>query len=253
MPQASGTDRDAAALGDQLARQIEAVGREMGLPYIAVSADIGSPDPVLDLDGKPYAETLFRWVDPELRYWEDRGFALRAHVLHAVRQCAEPFYLAHKRLATWRPHASLEVFNAMAPTERFGVNSAIIAPAYLPGGVMGAIVWASPDEDLDVAAIFAERAGELHTLALKFVATHNDLASRRIPVTPAPLTRREIQCLKWAAMGKTDADISEIMHISLPTVRFHITNSARKLNVVGRPQAIYKAATLGYVGRVANS
>lgn len=50
-----------------------------------------------------------------------------------------------------------------------------------------------------------------------------------------------------AAMGKTDAGISAIMHISLPTVRCHVTNAARKLNVIGRPHAIYKAATLGYV------
>ena len=38
------------------------------------------------------------------------------------------------------------------------------------------------------------------------------------------------------------------MSISVPTVRFHMTNAARKLNVTGRSQAIYRAATLGYVG-----
>lgn len=240
-------------MGDKLARQIEALGQELNLPYIAVSADIGSPDPVMGPDGRPYAETLFRWIDPQLRYWEDRGFALRARVLHAARLCAEPFYVADGKLATWRPHASLDAFNRMDETERYGVSGAIVAPCYLPGGVIGAVVWATPDASVDVPGIFAARAGELHTLALRFVATHSDLAARRIPTAPAPLTRREIQCLKWAAMGKTDADISEIMHISLPTVRFHMTNAARKLNVIGRPQAIYKAATLGYVGAVARS
>ena len=229
--------------GDRLAHEIEAVGREIDLPYIAASADIGSPDPVMGPDGRPYAETLFRWIDPQLRYWEDRGFALRARVLHAARLCSEPFYVADGKLATWRPHSSLDAFNKMEATERFGVSGAIVAPAYLPGGVIGAVVWATPDESVDVRSIFAARAGELHALALKFVATHNDLAFRRVPLAPAPLTRREIQCLKWAAMGKTDGDISEIMHISLPTVRFHITNAARKLNVMGRPQAISKAAT----------
>lgn len=248
MRQASENDRASVELGERLAHRIDAVGREMGLPFIAVSADIGSPDPVVGPDGKPYAETLFRWIDPELRYWEDRGFALRAHVLHAVRVCAEPFYALAGKMTTWRPHSQLKAFNSGGPIERFGVGAAIVAPAYLPGGVIGAVVWASPDEALDIAPIFAARAAELHTLTLQFVATHNDLASRRMPVVPPPLTRREIQCLKWAAMGKTDVDISEIMHISLPTVRFHITNAARKLNVMGRPQAIYKAATLGYVG-----
>lgn len=240
-------------LGDALARRIEAIGREIDLPYIAVSADIGSPDPVLDPDGKPYVETLFRWIDPQLRYWEDRGFALRARVLHAARICAEPFYVHDGKLLTWRPHASLEVFNTREEGERFGVAGAIVAPAYLPGGVIGAVIWATPDETVDVVSIFKARAGELHTLALQFAAVQNDLAFRRLPPTPAPLTRREIQCLKWAAMGKTDADISEIMHISLPTVRFHMTNAARKLNVIGRPQAISKAATLGYVGAAARN
>ena len=54
-------------------------------------------------------------------------------------------------------------------------------------------------------------------------------------------------------MDKTDGDISEIMHISLPTVRFHMTNAARKLNFNGRPQAIYRTATPGYVGGVARN
>lgn len=48
-------------------------------------------------------------------------------------------------------------------------------------------------------------------------------------------------------------DISETMHIALSTVRFHITNAARKLSAVGRPQATYKAATLGYVRAVTRS
>ena len=65
---------------------------------------------------------------------------------------------------------------------------------------------------------------------------------------PVRLTRREIQCLKWAAAGKTDGEISEIVGISLPTVRFHITNASRKLGVPGRSQAVHRAANLGYIG-----
>ena len=140
MPQASGTDRAAVDLGDRLAHAIDAVGRDMNLLFIALSADIGSPDPVIGPDGRPYAEPLFRWIDPELHYWEDRGFALRARMLHAARVCAEPFYVADGKLATWRPHLALDGFNRMEEGERFGVAGAIVAPAYLSGGVIGAIV-----------------------------------------------------------------------------------------------------------------
>jgi DNA-binding CsgD family transcriptional regulator len=251
MPQASETDRPAdprAAEIDRLAAQVQAVGDAVGLPFIAASADIGSPAPMRDSRGRPFAETLFRWIDPDLRYWEDRGFALRSFFIHAVRICSEPFYFANGKLASWRPNVALDAINDVGPSERFGVGAAIIAPVYMPGGVIGAVVWATADGGHDVARIFDSRAAELHALALRFVAADHDHTARRAAVTPVQLTRREIQCLKWGAAGKTDAEIGVIMSISVPTVRFHMTNAARKLNVSGRSQAIYRAAMLGYVG-----
>jgi DNA-binding CsgD family transcriptional regulator len=245
------TARDlAASLGcvGELAGQVAVVGRAIGLPYIAVSADIGSPEPMRGCDGRPLAETVFRWLDPDLKYWEDRGFALKAAFVHAARSSAEPFYFQAGAFATWRPSRAIEAINAEGPIATFGVAGAIIAPAYLPGGVIGAVVWASEDPAVDVAAVFAARAEALHALALKFVAAYADAVARDDVAPVARLTRREIQCLKWAAAGKTDAEIGQIMRISLPTVRFHINNAGRKLAAPGRSQAIRRAAVLGYVG-----
>lgn len=251
MEQASGTDSavDPVALEvDRLALEVQQIGEKIGLPCIAVSADIGSPEPMRDSRGQPYAEALFKWVDPDLRYWEDRGFALRSFFIHAVRVCSEPFYFSRGKLSTWRTAPALAAVNQVGPNDRFGVGAAIIAPAYLPGGVIGAVVWATADSDFDVEAPFKQHAAELHALALHFVAADHDHTARKAAAMPVQLTRREIQCLKWGAAGKTDAEISVIMRISVPTVRFHMTNAARKLNVSGRSQAIYRAATLGYVG-----
>ena len=251
MKQASGTDRpidDVAIEVDRLAERVQRMGDKIGLPCIAASADIGSPEPMRNSRGEPFVETLFRWVDPDLRYWEDRGFALRSFFIHAVRVCSEPFFYAQGKLATWRPNPALDAVNQIGPMERFGVGAAIIAPAYLPGGVIGAVVWATADRAFDVEPVFTQHAPHLHALALHFVAADHDHTARKAAIAPVQLTRREIQCLKWGAAGKTDAEISLIMSISVPTVRFHMTNAARKLNVNGRSQAIYRAATLGYVG-----
>jgi len=233
---------------DRLAARVQEMGETIGLPCIAASADIGSPEPILNSHGQPFAESLFRWVDPDLRYWEDRGFALRSFFIHAVRVCSEPFYYAHGRLASWRANAALNAMNKIGPDARFGVGAAIIAPAYLPGGVIGAVVWATADAHFEVETMFTTHAPALHALALHFVAAGHDHTTRQAAAAPVQLTRREIQCLKWGAAGKTDAEIALIMSISVPTVRFHITNAARKLQVAGRSQAIYRAATLGYVG-----
>ena len=253
MSQASGTDRrdeqSAIALEiDRLAAQVAAIGAEIGLPCIAASADIGSPAPIRDSKGTPFAGALFKWVNPDLRYWEDRGFALRSYFIQAVRVCSEPIHYHHGRLASWRETHALDAINAQGPSERFGVGAAIIVPAYLPAGVIGAVVWATADANFDVESVFHQRATQLHALALRFVATEHERSIRGAAIAPPSLTRREIQCLKWGAAGKTDSEISTIMSISVPTVRFHMTNAARKLDVVGRSQAIYRAATLGYVG-----
>lgn len=230
-----------------LARQVADVGKAMGLPFVAAAADIGSTRPMMGLDGRPLAETVFRWIDPDLRYWEDRAFALRAAFIHAARACSEPFYFTAGRFGSWRPNRALQAITNEGPIDTFGVGAAIVAPAYLPGGVIGAVVWATPDAGFDVESVFAAHAAQMHALALKLVATYEDAVTAG-EATPARLTRREIQCLKWAAAGKTDAEIGGLVAISLPTVRFHITNAGRKLGAAGRSQAISRAATLGYIG-----
>jgi DNA-binding CsgD family transcriptional regulator len=232
---------------EALAREIVETGARIGLPFVGAAADISSTTPPVGADGRPLAETTFRWVDPDLRYWEDHGFALRAVFIHAARACSEPFHFAGGRFGSWRPNRAQDAIAAEGRIETYGVGAAIVAPAYLPGGVIGAVVWATADAGFDIARAFAAHAGELHLLALKFVATY-EAAVTGSDETPARLTRREIQCLKWAAAGKTDAEIGELVAISLPTVRFHVTNAARKLRAGGRSQAIRRAATLGYIG-----
>jgi DNA-binding CsgD family transcriptional regulator len=58
---------------------------------------------------------------------------------------------------------------------------------------------------------------------------------------PHALTVREIQCLRAAADGKTDAEVGTEFGISSRTVRFHIDGAKAKLKVNNRVQAIAKA------------
>lgn len=229
-----------------LAVQVRDQGLRIGLPYIAVSADIGDPEPVRDADGVPFAETLFQWLDPALHYWKDRSFALRSPFVFAARHVAEPFFFADGGFGTWRPAPRLERLEAIQSPDHVAVGTAIVAPAHLPGGVIGAVVWASP-EVFDIRPTFEREAADLHALALRWLAAYNDLGVAA-GSEMVRLTRREIQCLKWAADGKTDADIGQIMKISTPTVRFHMRNAADKMGVAGRPQAVHHATTLGYIG-----
>ncbi len=238
-------DSERLARVTMLAERVRDLGAEIGLPYVAASADISSPEPMLGQDGKPLAETTFEWLDSSLRYWRDRAFALRAPFILAARYTAEPFLFHEGRFSSWRPLPRLEAIEVREAAQAFGVHAAIIAPAYLTGGVIGAVVWASSQPVADLPELYEARADALHGAALRLVSVYRD---GKDDAPPVRLTKREIQCLKWAAAGKTDADIAQIIGIAGPTVRFHVQNAALKLRVAGRAQAIHRAAGLGYIG-----
>ncbi len=61
------------------------------------------------------------------------------------------------------------------------------------------------------------------------------------------LTNREHEILLWAAEGKSDADIADILGISYSTVRFHLNNVYSKLAANERIFAITKAIRLGLI------
>jgi DNA-binding CsgD family transcriptional regulator len=55
------------------------------------------------------------------------------------------------------------------------------------------------------------------------------------------LTVRETQCLRYVAIGHSDAEIGKMLGISPRTVRFHVDSAKSKLGVTTRVQAIAKA------------
>ncbi|WP_418295085.1 autoinducer binding domain-containing protein [Microbulbifer sp. SA54] len=58
------------------------------------------------------------------------------------------------------------------------------------------------------------------------------------------LTRREGECLHWAAAGKSSWEISRILSCSEATVNFHVRNIIHKLGVSNRRQAVARALSL---------
>jgi DNA-binding NarL/FixJ family response regulator len=54
---------------------------------------------------------------------------------------------------------------------------------------------------------------------------------------PLPLTRRETLILRLVAEGYTNSSVAERLGVSEPTVKFHLTNIFRKLNVGNRTEA----------------
>lgn len=54
------------------------------------------------------------------------------------------------------------------------------------------------------------------------------------------LSRREQEIMEWVKVGKTNVEIAQILGISARTVRNHLQNVFRKLDVINRAQAVFE-------------
>jgi len=72
-------------------------------------------------------------------------------------------------------------------------------------------------------------------------------AARSASVVRAGLTKREAQILKLAAEGHSNATLARMLWVTEQTVKFHLSNVYRKLNVANRTEAARWAQVHGLV------
>lgn len=123
----------------------------------------------------------------------------------------------------------------------FGLNNGLCVPVYYPGKglilahFVGARIIPTPATRVSV-----------HAMALYTCNRLMRLCERDQPKASL-LTAREADCLAWAAQGKTDWEIGEILGISENTVHWYIENIKRKLGVTTRIQAVVSAIQDGAI------
>jgi DNA-binding CsgD family transcriptional regulator len=125
--------------------------------------------------------------------------------------------------------------------------SGVAVPMYGTGGELAGVGMASSIGGIDLDP---KLLGKLHALAMQFHLVHTDLEAKDHPRPPAgavQLTGREKEILQWAAEGKSDGVIAEILGVSHATIRFHMNNIFKKLNANERTLATVKAIRTGLI------
>jgi DNA-binding NarL/FixJ family response regulator len=64
----------------------------------------------------------------------------------------------------------------------------------------------------------------------------------------SPLTAREREVLRLAAKGLSNAEIAQELFVTEQTVKFHLSNTYRKLGAHNRTEASHRAAQAGILG-----
>jgi DNA-binding NarL/FixJ family response regulator len=106
---------------------------------------------------------------------------------------------------------------------------------------------------IDAAVAKSARAGSLGTIVREVVNGHvfHQFAAVQPPSAAVLrcLTGRERQTLLLAAAGRSNSDIAERLWVTEQTVKFHLSNVYRKLNVSNRTEASHLAHLDGLLDR----
>jgi DNA-binding CsgD family transcriptional regulator len=180
-------------------------------------------------------------MSPEWQaYYDQNKVGARSPALHVARRSLTSFTFLEMFDMPALPADQRSVWQTV---RGWGWQNGFVVPVHGPGGFFSYISMASPERDLNLS--FSNRA-QIQLFALlaheRCRALSNPVA-REDPRTA--LTKRELECLRWVASGKTDWEIGQILAISATTVKFHVDGARRKLGAATRPQAVAMLAIRG--------
>jgi LuxR family quorum sensing-dependent transcriptional regulator len=100
-------------------------------------------------------------------------------------------------------------------------------------------------EEIDLSQ---EAIGVVSLVSTFAIGRAVQLSAARDTLEPRPaLTDREKECMRWAALGKSEWEISQILGISEHTSEKHLLSAKTKLRAVNRVQAVAEAIRQGYI------
>lgn len=157
-------------------------------------------------------------------------------VITQALQSPEPFRwglgLAAKQLSS----AQQELFREAS---RFGIRFGFTVPIHDGHGPMAALTFATDERRPQFESCINSHARVLQLMAIYFHAHVRRNLSDGLMVDGILLSPRELECLEWAAQGKSAWEIARILGISRHTVAFYLDHAKEKLGV----RTIVQAAT----------
>jgi LuxR family quorum-sensing system transcriptional regulator CciR len=230
------------------AEAFHVISMECGM-RAAPAQDIADKRTPVDGEGNLLAREVFGWSDDDRVWWRNSRIALDSPLTSACRFESEPFWANAGGFNTRQPNPYLQSIDLTNFESRAMTRAAIAVPVHLPFGQIGAVSFNPLDrEKTDLSEDFLKYSDAFAVYSRVFIATYvKAMGSAQALPPESRLSKREVECLRWAAIGKTDLEISMIMSRSRATVRFHIHNAATKLNAVNRSQTVFKASQLGYI------
>ena len=201
-------------------------------------------------DGQ-FIGTAMGWPSDCVHHWVDRELGRYCPVTQMCGRTADAIvWECDPAGVAWRGRKlGLEQTEVLQYYRNF-FEGAVTVPVHRPGGKSGYVTWCIRDRD-QLLERARETYGATYLMSHAFIRHVDRLEAVRREAfntaNPDALTAREIECLNWAACGKTEEEIALILHRSHETVRFHVRNAVTKLNASNRTHAVALACSRGLI------
>jgi DNA-binding NarL/FixJ family response regulator len=84
-----------------------------------------------------------------------------------------------------------------------------------------------------------------NSFVLEQLTDHEVRSARGDTFVLEQLTERELQVLALVAAGRRNREIAEVLHVTIKTVEFHLSNILGKLSAQSRTEAVTRAWQVG--------
>jgi len=125
---------------------------------------------------------------------------------------------------------------------QFGIRCGFTVPVHDSRGPVAAITFAADERRPAFQRCIEQNRSVLQLMAMYFHAHARRRLSINRVIDGVALSPRELECLEWAAQGKSAWEIGRLLNISRRTAAFHLDNAKMKFGVRTICQAVAKLA-----------
>lgn len=203
---------------DELTEALSAITLDLGFSFFALThhVDVRKNSGAIRLHN--YPSDWVRWFDAQ-----ELGTVDPVHRASHMTSVAFPWSNLDQMIAlTERDRQILEA------ARKEGIGDGFTVPAHVPGEAHGSCSFAAETG----VALDADRLPLAQLIGAFAFEAARRIGKVREPRAPSPkLTDRQRECLTWAARGKSDWEIAQILGVSHETVIQHLKQARERYGV----------------------
>jgi DNA-binding CsgD family transcriptional regulator len=196
-------------------------------------------------DGE-FIGTAMGWQAKTVNEWVKFGLARACPIGLHCADATEPFlWDCELDRTAWQGRALPPEQQAVLNLYHNDVCGGVTVPVRRAGKT-GYVSWCTRERGR-LQSHYRTTLSSMHLISHTFMRQVDCLIGPGHDDVKGPLTRRELECLTWAARGKTTNEIADVLHRSAQTVEFHLTNAMSKLDARNRAHAVAIACVRGMI------